>query len=553
MNRSLLYAIISNIGAPAFIVSEEGMVLFKNSDMRLVREIMKTGEINHLNEMNIKEEATVRKNVFAFKINNSSLTGFVYEIEAGELLKLYIFDKSIATDRTVANVVEHIDEVVVIFNKDGVIERMNKICDEILPFKRCDIIGKNVMELVDEGLVTGEPIIMKLINTKEKCYHNITYPNGKIISYTGIPIFGSRGNFRGGVLTGRDVSRIIDLAKKNKKSIIKDENTEYISVNSEIENIKNMITKVAPSDAPIFIIGESGVGKEILTRSVWKQSNRRDKPFLAINCGAIPSNLIESELFGYEKGSFTGANNEGKKGLIEAANGGTMFLDEIGEMPLETQKKFLRVLQEGKIMRIGGLDSKEVDVRFVCATNKTIKQLQDPEVFRQDLFYRLSVIPIVVPPLRERKEDIIPIVNYYLEKFNYKYGRNIYLTEEAKNLMVEKNWPGNIRELKNVVERLAILSPYDKIYKTQVERSIIGTNLSNPMRGGTSEEAVRTIGKKKIEISEIMDLNEAYQAVEQEIISKAVEKYGSVTAAAKAIGINPSTIYRKIKKGEIIL
>ena len=211
MNRSLLYAIISNIGVPAFVASEEGLVLFKNSDMRLIREIMKSGEISHTSEMNITEESTVRKNVFAFKVNNSSLSGFMYVIDAEELLKLYIFDKSIATDKTVANVVEHIDEVVVIFNKDGVIERMNKICDEILPFTRSDIIGKNVMELVDECVIAGEPIIMKLIHTKEKCYQNITYPNGKIISYTGIPIFGSRGNFRGGVLTGRDVSRINEL------------------------------------------------------------------------------------------------------------------------------------------------------------------------------------------------------------------------------------------------------------------------------------------------------------------------------------------------------
>lgn len=553
MDKSMIAILIDNIGSPAFVTGEDGAIIFKNRQMRYIRERLNKPELFHLNDMAIVVDEKREEAVYSFHIEQTTVGGLMYYINMeGERVRLFIFDNAIASDRLIENVIEHIDEVIVIFNREGVLERMNSICDQMLPFKRRDVIGKNISELVKAGWVEN-PIIHQLIDKKEKVYKDIIYPNGKVISYTAIPIFGASGRFKGGVLTGRDISRIINLAK----TVIGDdaEDVEYISENNEINEIKSMIARVAPSDASVFIMGESGVGKEILTRSVWKQSARRDKPFIAINCAAIPSELIESELFGYERGAFTGAKTEGKIGLIEAADGGTLFLDEVGELPLETQKKLLRVLQEKSVMRIGGVKSQKVDVRFISATNKSIEELKNPEVFRQDLYYRLSVIPIMVPPLRSRPEDIVPICNFYVEYFNKKYGRNIQISEEGFKILKDHDWPGNIRELKNIIERVVVLSPYEMVSAEQMRRtlglgSITDIKESLPQIGQTAKGEPDGQG---IVISEIMNIEDAHRLVEEEILKKAVEKYGNITKAANAVGINPSTVYRKIKSGKLKL
>ncbi|MEG0575224.1 MAG: sigma 54-interacting transcriptional regulator [Anaerovoracaceae bacterium] len=558
MDKITLQTLISNIGTPAFVSDIEGTVLMKNKYMKFICKQLSASEFKRPEDLPLVFGEEKNDDVIAFSVDGLNQSGFRYKVKinSGDELFLYIFDKAVATDRMVTNVMEHIDEIVVIFNKDGVIERMNSLCDQILPFKRKDVIGKNIMQLVEKKMV-DDPIMIKLIETKKKIYKDITYPNGKIISYTAIPIFGSEGNFRGGVLTGRDISRIVGLAKNAGSEDSKD--IEYISVSKAIEDIKKIIARVAPSEASVFIIGESGVGKEIITRSIWSQSLRRDEPFVAINCASIPSELIESELFGYEKGAFTGANKEGKIGLIEAANGGTLFLDEIGELPLETQKKLLRVLQENSIMRIGGIEQKKVDVRFISATNKTLKELQDPAVFRQDLFYRLSVIPITVPPLRERRDDVLPICNYYIKHFNEKYNRQIKLSKEAETILINNKWLGNIRELKNVMERLVILSAQDNIYADQIERMVgldsINSVVDIKKTTNIQDDRQDVNGNvdSKIVVNELMTIEEAHKIVEQEIIQAAVLKYGNVTRAAEAVGINASTIYRKVKSGFIQL
>ncbi|MEG0291863.1 MAG: sigma 54-interacting transcriptional regulator [Anaerovoracaceae bacterium] len=558
MDKITLQTLISNIGTPAFVSDIEGTVLMKNKYMKFICKQLSASEFKRPEDLPLVFGEEKNDDVIAFSVDGLNQSGFRYKVKinSGDELFLYIFDKAVATDRMVTNVMEHIDEIVVIFNKDGVIERMNSLCDQILPFKRKDVIGKNIMQLVEKKIV-DDPIMIKLIETKKKIYKDITYPNGKIISYTAIPIFGSEGNFRGGVLTGRDISRIVGLAKNAGSEDSKD--IEYISVSKAIEDIKKIIARVAPSEASVFIIGESGVGKEIITRSIWSQSLRRDEPFVAINCASIPSELIESELFGYEKGAFTGANKEGKIGLIEAANGGTLFLDEIGELPLETQKKLLRVLQENSIMRIGGIEQKKVDVRFISATNKTLKELQDPAVFRQDLFYRLSVIPITVPPLRERRDDVLPICNYYIKHFNEKYNRQIKLSKEAETILINNKWLGNIRELKNVMERLVILSAQDNIYADQIERMVgldsINSVVDIKKTTNIQDDRQDVNGNvdSKIVVNELMTIEEAHKIVEQEIIQAAVLKYGNVTRAAEAVGINASTIYRKVKSGFIQL
>lgn len=554
MNKSILVTFVENSGAPVFACDERGVVICKNIQMKYICEKENVDEINHVNDLNIVMEEIMENGIRKFRTLNSGIKGHVYYMNdgQGEEYEMYVFDRTIAADRMVDKVMEHIDEVVVIFNSDGVIERMNSICDEILPFKRKEIIGKNINQLVEEGYVEN-PIITQLIEKKEKLHKDIVYSNNKIISYTAIPILSSKGDLRGGVLTGRDITRIMKLAKGgNKKThVIND----YISVSEEMAEIKRILVQAAASDASILLIGESGVGKEVLAKMIWKHSTRKDKPCVAINCAAIPNELIESELFGYEKGAFTGANKEGKMGLLESANGGTVFLDEIGELPLETQKKLLRVIQEGYITRIGGITQKEINVRFISATNKSTYELQDPKVFRPDLYYRLSVFPVTIPPLRRRRDDIAPLIEYYTDIFNDKYKRNIKLKDEAKDVLLSYEWPGNIRELKNVLERLVILSTREQVGKEVV---------LNVLKWGKAEqgdffvsslkkEPIQHYRESQIVIDEIMNIKEAHRIVEQEILKKAVEKYGNITEAAKAVGINPSTVYRKIKSGEIIL
>ncbi|WP_101773697.1 sigma-54 interaction domain-containing protein [Peptostreptococcus faecalis] len=555
MDINMLESIIINIDTPAFISNENEEIVCKNYHVKYVFQHLDMDEISNANQLELNVINVENNDIKQFEIGDTSLTGFWYNVvlDDGSRCNLYIFDRTFTSDRQISNVMEHIDEVIVIFDEKGVIRRMNAICDQILPFKRKDVIGKNINQLVEEKKVS-DPIITKMINAKKKVYKEITYPNGKVISYTAIPITRANGTLKGGVLTGRDVSRLINLAKLSggmNKDDAKEEEVEYISVSEKIDKIKKIITRVAPSDAPVFIIGESGVGKEIIARSVWSNSYRKKNTFVAINCASIPSDLIESELFGYEKGAFTGANKEGKKGLIEAADGGTLFLDEIGELPLETQKKLLRVIQENAIMRIGGIKTKKVNVRYICATNKTVEELKNPRIFRQDLYYRLNVIPLLIPPLRERKEDILPIVYYYINLFNERYNRNIQLSEEAEKLLLENEWKGNIRELKNMVERLVILSAQEMIFHEQLERTLTLGKENNVSTIGDENNLGNTEPSEKIKVEGIMNIDEAHKIVEQEIIKAAIKKYGNVTKAAQAVGINPSTIYRKIKNGHI--
>lgn len=569
MDFLMLKKLISNIDNPAIIFSRKGDIVCKNKQFEHVYEYLDVDELESLNQVKITKTNTDNPDVKFFNLTETHLNGveFIIRFSEEEKYSLYVFERTFILDELISNVIEHIDEIVVVFDENGILRKMNGICDELLPFKREDVLGKNILELVKDGKVEN-PVITEMIEKKKKVYRDIVYSDGRVISYTAVPIIDKDGIFKGGVLTGRDVSRLINLARKvnTQEHDVK----EYISESPQLKRIKSIIDRVAPSDAPVFIVGESGVGKEIIANSIWNQSNRRDKNFVAINCASIPYDLIESELFGYEKGSFTGAKKDGKIGLIEAADGGTLFLDEIGELPLETQKKLLRVIQENAILRIGAVKPKKVDVRYICATNKTKQELKDPKVFRQDLYYRLNVIPLLIPPLRERKEDILVIGNYYIDLFNKRYNRKIKLTSEAEKILMKNKWEGNVRELKNVIERLVILSPHENIYAEQLERiltlgnidqiedkdidSILGEDIDYNENGNNEvNETEELEGVQGIIVNDIVNIDEAHRIVEQEILKKALEKYGNITNAAKAVGINPSTVYRKIKRGHIKL
>jgi two-component system nitrogen regulation response regulator NtrX len=313
-------------------------------------------------------------------------------------------------------------------------------------------------------------------------------------------------------------------------------NHEMIGTSPLMLELRKQIRLVAPTNAGVLITGENGTGKELVARSIHYYSNRSEKPFIEINCAAIPEELIESELFGHERGAFTGAVAQ-KKGKFDLADGGTIFLDEIGDMSLKTQAKVLRILQERKFERVGGTRTVEVDVRVVAATNKILEEEIRVGAFREDLYYRLNVVPFKVPPLRERQEDIPHLIDHFLDTFCQREGRESkLLVPEAIDLMKRYDWPGNVRELKNVIERLVIMTPGRTITANQLPDYII-----------TTEFARGIVGKPE-NIREMGSLRMAREEFEKEfIIQKLEENDWNISKTAEAIELERSNLHRKIK------
>jgi len=301
--------------------------------------------------------------------------------------------------------------------------------------------------------------------------------------------------------------------------------------------LKEQILLVAPSNASVLITGENGTGKELVARSIHFHSHRKDGPFVEVNCAAIPEELIESELFGHEKGAFTGAVAQ-RKGRFDLADGGTLFLDEIGDMSLKTQAKVLRILQERKFERVGGTRTIEVDVRIIAATNKVLEDEIRAGTFREDLYYRLNVVPFIVPPLRERRDDIPLLVEHFLEMFCRREGlERKMVTPEALEMLVNCAWPGNVRELKNVVERLVIMTPGKSITASHIPESI------------AYGDASRDAGTGRLDaVLELGSLREAREEFEKEFILQKLEEHNwNISKTAESIELERSNLYRKIK------
>jgi transcriptional regulator with PAS, ATPase and Fis domain len=299
-----------------------------------------------------------------------------------------------------------------------------------------------------------------------------------------------------------------------------------------MKEVLEIVNRVADADATVLITGETGVGKEIVAREIHKNSLRKDGPFIKVNCASIPESLFESELFGYEKGAFTGATNNGKLGMFELANKGTILLDEIGEIPLNIQSKLLRVLQEKKVTRLGGTSVQKVDVRILAATNLDLKKQVEKGLFREDLYYRLNVIPINIPPLRERREDLFILAAHFLAFYNSKYNKDKTLAHNATELLRYYPWPGNVRELKNLIERLVLICPQEIITDKCISK-IIGEKEVEPIYDNSYEK---------------MHLNDAVATVEKELIYKALKDHGTTRGAAKVLGVSQPTIVRKANK-----
>ncbi len=301
-------------------------------------------------------------------------------------------------------------------------------------------------------------------------------------------------------------------------------------MNKNMQKIEDTIKKIAPFDTTVLLMGESGVGKNRYAKMIHGLSQRREKPYVVIDCGAIPGNLLESELFGYEKGAFTGANANGKRGLIEMAHGGTLVLDEIGDLPLPLQVKLLKVIQEKKITRLGGMLEKAIDFRLIAATNKDLSLSVELGAFRKDLLYRINVISITIPPLRERREDVPSLINDFLEQFNLKYGIQRKFSPKAMEFMKNYSWPGNVRELQNIVERVLLTA----------DGAVITEDTLPP-------EIYSKVALSKYEIGE-KTLKEILEEVEKSVLLEAYERYGTTTRVAQVLGISQGSVSLKLNK-----
>ena len=415
---------------------------------------------------------------------------------------------------------------------------------KLLGVPRSELENKTTQELQDEG-VFQTSAILEALQTRQQVSRVCNNPRTCLtVLATATPVFNEAGDIQYIFNNVRDITALNEMREslQDKDEIIRQQNSQLetmklrLGVGTIVANSKaftqvvELARRAATFDgATVLILGESGTGKEVISELIVNTSPRKDKPYLQINCGAIPQNLIESELFGYEKGAFTGADAKGRKGLFEAANGGTVFLDEIGDLPLHMQVKLLRVLQQRRIVRVGGTETVNLDVRIIAATNKDLKQMVKEGRFREDLYYRLNVVPIEIPPLRDRKEDILPLVNHFLTVANRKYHTNKSIYSDTIDVLESYSWPGNVRELENLMENLVITTPGDIIRRENLSERL---KFSTENRGFTED-------------TEVITLKETVERAEYMAIQKAIRQCGSIRKAAVALGVDPSTIVRK--------
>lgn len=507
---------------------------------------------NHslLNDVNkILPNNSILNSVQEHKINRKIYGDLIYfEIPVHShcaviVIKISSFHNDVENQAENLDVLMQISgELVSIVDKDGIFLDVNQAYLDIMDMDKKELIGKSVFKLQDKG-VFDYSSSAQVIQENKKVISTQTTSSGKRLIIQGIPIFNRENKLKKVINVAKNITEkeILKQKLKEAQSLSKQYflelknriNIKPLLKTKNMKNIYDLAYRVADVDATVLILGESGVGKGILAKDIHEYGSRNKEPFIQVNCGAIPESLIESELFGYSAGTFTGASKKGKKGMITAANNGTLFLDEIGELPLDLQVKLLQVIQEKKVTPLGQSAPIDVNVRFIAATNKNLKAMVEAGEFRKDLYYRLNVIPINIPPLRERKEEIPFFIRFFLNEMNNKYQQEKELDYQVMNLLTEFYWEGNIRELQNLIERLVVTSDQDSITVEQLPLEF--TNKNNTVNIS----------------SEIMTLKEQLQLHEKEIIKNTLKSSRTMKEAGLKLGVDVSTISRKIKFHQI--
>jgi PAS domain S-box-containing protein len=423
--------------------------------------------------------------------------------------------------------------------------RINTSYEIISGLKRSDVIGRNMRDLVADGLISNSGTLL-VLEKRQPITLEQKFKTGKQAVITSTPTFDDQDNIVMVVTNVRDITEMWELRNQLNKEeeLTKRQLSELEVIRKQIlgGNIVAadqamlqtilVVNKVAPMNTTVLLLGETGVGKEIIASYIHQNSPRKNRPIIKVNCGAIPAQLVESELFGYEDGSFTGAKKDGKMGLLEIANEGTVLLDEIGDLPLDVQVKLLRLLQEKEIQRIGSTVSRKVDVRIIGATNRNLQKMVENKEFREDLYYRLNVFPITVPPLRNRPGDILPLAEAFLAELNLHYHFQKKFTLSAVYELQSYEWPGNVRELRNVIERAVILSSEESIQPHD-----LGIFKKKP-----AENAALSLSDHPI------NLKQTLMNIERDYIDTAYQVYRNVRKAAQSLSMDAATYVRKRRK-----
>ncbi len=452
-------------------------------------------------------------------------------------------------DRHFHQVFNHLKDGIFIADKNGVALWCNDTSTKQIGAPRSKIIGRHVNDLENNGFFT--PSVTKIVlDNKEIVVTKVQTSKDRQFLATGHLVKIDEDDTEYILVQVKDITETVKNSFKlekaealmqqyweelqaMKKNQQRDKTSQLIIGNSKSnEELLDLVNRVATVDATILLTGESGVGKSLIAGEIHKHSSRKGKSFVQINCGAIPENLLESELFGYKKGAFTGASQSGKKGLVEKADGGTLFLDEIAELPLSLQPKLLQLVQDKSFIPVGGTELQEVDIRIIAATNQDLQKMVEEKQFREDLYYRLNVVSIQIPALRERNEDIPPLVYHYLNLFNDKYMKKSSLDKRVLEHLQNYSWPGNIRELENMIERLIVTAKENTITPSDLPDKILYEEFM--------DHSIRKLNSQS--------LPEYLEKIEKRLIEEAQMKYPSTRKAAQSLGLTQSSYLRRLKK-----
>ncbi|WP_291332472.1 sigma 54-interacting transcriptional regulator [Desulfovibrio sp.] len=443
-------------------------------------------------------------------------------------------------------------DAICVTDREGIVTLVNKRHAELTGIAREKMMGSRIQDMVQNGIfdVVLNP---RIVETGQKVSSVQNLYNGRTLLLDGHPVKDSTGKVAYVVTVIRDITALTELreeitAQRELLETFQNLSSEGASGNQYPRVVQSPVMQrlyaeasaIAETDATVLLLGETGVGKDVVARHIHRNSLRADAPFIKVDCGSIPENLIETELFGYVPGSFSGASKHGKAGLVEAASTGTLFLDEIGELPMTMQSRLLRVLQDWEVLRVGATVPKKVDVRVVAATNKELEREVAKGTFRSDLYYRLKVAVLNIPPLRSRRVDILPLAQSFLTFYGKKYRKSVNLSEEAKQVLQNHTWPGNVRELENLVQGLVVTCKHGLVGI----RDLAGIRPLPPCESGEGQYALPSI--------EGRSLKSIMKEVETAVIEKGMQRYGSISELSRHFQMDRSTIFRKVKEIEAI-